>query len=70
MTDRLKGCNVVFDRDIRDDDVEPLLNAIRMMKGVLSVSPERATADDWMIRSRVKREFIEKLYNLIDEINK
>jgi hypothetical protein len=35
MTDRLKGCVVTFDQDLRTDDAEAILNAIRMVKGVL-----------------------------------
>lgn len=39
MTDRYKGCTVVFDHEIREDDAEHLLNAIRMIKGVKAVEP-------------------------------
>lgn len=37
MTDRLTGCRVVFDQDIREDDAEHILNAIRMIRGVAGV---------------------------------
>jgi hypothetical protein len=33
MSDRLKGCIVSFDHDIREDDAEFYLNAIRAIKG-------------------------------------
>ena len=52
MTDRLKGVLVTFDRDIREDDAEPLLNAIKMIRGVLEVKPYIAGAEDHMCYHR------------------
>ncbi|HUT90116.1 MAG TPA: hypothetical protein VMY37_11505 [Thermoguttaceae bacterium] len=65
MTDRLKGCVVVFDEDIREDDAEPLMAAIAQLRGVLSIQPSIRTADDWMIRERVRRELTEKLCEVL-----
>jgi len=58
MTDRVKGCYVSFTRDIRDDDVEPLLQAIRMIRYVAGVKIENQVTDpdDYMARSRVAHE--------------
>jgi hypothetical protein len=39
MTDRLKGFVVVLEEDLPEDDAEPVLSAIRMVKGVVSVKP-------------------------------
>lgn len=66
MTDRLKGCWVAFDRDIRDDDAEPLIAAIQQMRGVLAVEPSIMTPDDWMARERVRRELTDKLYQALE----
>ena len=55
MTDRLKGVWVAFERDIRTDDVEPLIEAIKCLRGVLAVEPSIATlyppdafCDEWI----------------------
>lgn len=40
MTDRLLGVWVAFEKDIRVDDVKPLIAAIKQMKGVLAVKQE------------------------------
>ena len=37
MTDRIRTLVVVLDRDMRDDDVEHVVSAIRMMRRVSSV---------------------------------
>lgn len=66
MTDRINAFTVVLDHDIRDDDVEPLLTAIRMLRGVLSVTPHVADHTAHVVRERVNHEWINKLYNLID----
>jgi hypothetical protein len=46
MTDRIKGFTVALDRDYRDDDVEVIANAIRMIKGVVAVEPSIVGTDD------------------------
>jgi hypothetical protein len=52
MTDRLKGVLVTFDREIRDDDAEPLLAAIAMIKGVRRVKPYVCGMEDYMTYER------------------
>lgn len=39
MTDRLNAVIVVFDTPIRDDDAQPIIDAIRQLRGVLTVAP-------------------------------
>ena len=58
MTDNVKGCYVSFDRDYRIDDVQPILNAIHMVKHVSGVEVENHVTDpdDWMARERVAHE--------------
>ena len=38
MTDRYNALTVVMEKDMRDDDAEALIAAIRQLRGVLSVS--------------------------------
>lgn len=65
MTDRLKGCTVVFENDIRTDDAEVLINSIRMLRGVLSVETNVSDTDDWMNRERIKHELTRKLWEVL-----
>ena len=37
MTDRIHALTVTLDADVREDDVEPIVNAIRQIRHVLSV---------------------------------
>ena len=68
MTDRYKGAVVVFERDIREDDAKCLLDALKMIKGVSSVSPSLSSMDDYMNRSRVRSEIMGKVYDALDPI--
>lgn len=45
MTTRHSGYLVVLADDIRDDDAEATLNALRMVRGVVAVQPHETTAD-------------------------
>jgi hypothetical protein len=65
MTDRIKGCTVVFDKSIRADEVGAVLNAIRMIKGVLDVKPSIDTSDDWMNRTQVRNELGKKIMQVL-----
>lgn len=71
MTDRYNAIIVVLDRDIRDDDAEPLLNAIRMMRGVASVEPQvSGYSADYAARRRLALELEAKISALIADILK
>lgn len=67
MTDRLRGVVVTFGQDIRVDDAEAILSAIRMIKGVVDVQPVVATYEGDMAEARVNQQWREKLYALIRE---
>lgn len=67
MTDRVKGFTVVLDKDFRIDDVEVIQNAIAMIKGVNSVEPIIASADDFVVAQRTKSEITKKLLKFIRE---
>ena len=64
MTERLKGCWVAFDRDIREDDVQPIVDAISMIKGVIAVECSTDEPADWMARQRIKNELLDKIINV------
>lgn len=68
MTDRLKGVIVTFERDIREDDAEAVLNAIRMIKGVLSVKPLVADVDFHIAEERVRQELTKKLWDVLHPV--
>ena len=65
MTDRLKGFVVILESDLRSDDAEDTINAIKQIKGVLSVDPIPHKIDDYLIYQRVKRELIDKLWEVL-----
>jgi hypothetical protein len=67
MTDRINGCIVYFERDIHEDDVQPYIDAIKMIKGVLRVKPHAATWDDEIGERRAKLKLQEKLWNVVKD---
>lgn len=70
MTDRFNGCTVVFGRDIRGDDVEAVLTALRMVKGVLEVIPNVSECNDDIVMTRTKRLLVDRMYDLIGDFMK
>ena len=66
MTDRFKSLLVSLDKDIREDDAESLLNAIRMLKGVLHVQGNISDAlEDSTIAMRERHRLEKKLWEAI-----
>lgn len=70
MTDRVNGCWVAFDRDIRTDDVEAVTRAIRMLKCVAAVEVADCVTDpaDWRAKQQVRSELNDVLRVAISTI--
>ena len=67
MTDKFSTLTVVLERDIRDDDAELLLNAIRHIKGVLRVKGDVTDPSEYMAYERAKNELRLKLFSSLQD---
>lgn len=65
MTDRYNALTIVLEKDIRDDDAEALLSAIRQLRGVLSVSGNVADLGSHLAQERARRDLGEKLWRVL-----
>lgn len=65
MTDRLKGVLVTFQHDIRVDDAEAVISAIKMVKGVIAVDPVPSNIETHMAETRVRLELGGKIWNVL-----
>jgi hypothetical protein len=65
MTDRHAGYIVVLERDIREDDAEHVINALRMTKGVLIVEPIVTDTELHIAESRALAAWREKLHDVL-----
>lgn len=68
MTDRIKGFIVTLDADMRDDDSEAILMALRMVKRVADVRPIASDGREMVTEIRQAQKFREMLYDLIDKL--
>lgn len=66
MTDRVKGFLVILDKDMREDDAEAVLTALRMTKHVLSVKEVKSEHyDDMVAEERIRRDLTNKLWAVL-----
>jgi len=65
MTDRYHALTVILEKDIRSDDAESLISAIKMIKGVLNVKPRISDATTWMAEERARMELGKKLLDIL-----
>jgi hypothetical protein len=69
MTDRHMGYVVTLDENIREDDSEHVLNALRMVRGVASVTPVTADYEADVIAARRRDDqWHSELMDLIQRI--
>lgn len=62
MTDRISGLVCVLEDDARDTDLEPLISAIAMLRGVLDVKPITSRPGlEFVLKQRLKAELRERL---------
>jgi hypothetical protein len=66
MTDRLHSLTVILETDMRDDDCEPLMDAIRRLRGVLKVEPRGVSDGDFYVALiRAKNEIRDKIFKVL-----
>ena len=65
MTDRVKGLMVSLMKDIRVDDVQKVIDAIKMVRGVGDVDFVIADHEDWMNRTRIRHELSDKIMDVL-----
>lgn len=70
MTDRYNALTVALSKDIRDDDAEQIINAIKALRGVENVTGHIVDTDSYVAESRVKYEVVRKLLDFAKEIQK
>ncbi len=68
MADRIKGLTVSLTHDIRDDDCQSIIDAIKMIKGVEEVETHIADAVDWIARKQVKGQLREIISEWFDAL--
>ena len=69
MTDRHAGYIVTLENDIREDDAEYIINALLMVKGVISVRPIVSDVELMVAKDRVDLQWREKLHQLLHDSN-
>jgi hypothetical protein len=65
MTDRYYALTVILERDIKEGDAEPILNAIKMIKGVRAVKGNIADPSTWMAEERARFDLEKKLLEVV-----
>ncbi len=65
MTDRIHALTVVLDRPVRDDDVQPVIDAIKQLRHVIEVVPAVANIDTWAAEDRAIHHITTEILKLL-----
>lgn len=66
MTDRVQALTVILDKPMRDDDVEHLVNAIRMMRNVKSVENVIWESHDALVEMRTAQDLRRRVLKYVE----
>ena len=69
MTDRINALVVILEEPTRDDDVESLINAIRLLRNVHSVHTNTLCTSDFIAEQKVKSEMQQKLLDIVKSLS-
>ena len=64
MTDRVNRIVVALERDVREDDVAGLVEAIKHLRGVVDATAKVVSPEAWAVEARVRVEIQEKVFNV------
>jgi hypothetical protein len=67
MTDRHAAYIVTLEHDIRDDDAQQLIQALSLLRGVVSVEPVPADPIEHIAQSRARSVMRRKLWEALEE---
>jgi hypothetical protein len=67
MADRYNAFIVILEGDIRDENAQRTIEAIKHIKGVLDVKPHVASFEDSIAHARVRQELITKIWKVVEE---
>jgi hypothetical protein len=65
MTDRFSGLLVILDHDIRDDDAQPIVDAIKQMRGVCDVRGHIGGATVAIAEERARQDLVKQLWSVL-----
>ncbi len=67
MTDRYSGYVVILEDNIRDDDAQDTINAIKQIKGVLDVTPIVSDFATMIAEKRARIGLLQKMITIIND---
>jgi hypothetical protein len=70
MTDRVHALTVVLEKEIREDDIQALIDAIKMMRCVLDVQTHVTDIDFYTAREQARAHLTKQLWNVLHPDNK
>lgn len=65
MTDRLNGVFVTFVEDIREDDANRIIDAIRLIQGVIDVKGNVTNGTEWVANARAREKLRRALWEIL-----
>lgn len=69
MSDRTNKLLVLLEEDMRIDDCEPLVNAIKSLKGVMDVTPDVLdNTSEYLAYQRARNRIAKKIYEFLKEL--
>ena len=70
MSNSYKSLTVALDDDYHAEDIEALMQSIRLFRGVADVTMQPVSPEDWCARMRVRSDVQVKLFDALRNVFK
>lgn len=67
MTDRIVSLTVVLEKEVREDDCQAIIDAVKMIKGVGHVTAEVGDVEFYTARAQATIELWKRISELFEE---
>lgn len=65
MTDRINSITLILGKDVREDDLKPMIDMLHMLKGVIKVEQNVSDPSFHVARERAKCELRQKILDTL-----
>jgi len=66
MSDRLNSLTVVLEKEMKTEDAELIINAIKMIRGVANIIPGVATSENQIAKEMARLDLIKGIYKVLN----
>jgi hypothetical protein len=66
MSDHYNSLTVVLEKEMTQEEIEPIMNAIEMIKGVITTNVSPMCSENYIQKEMARHDLIKKIYTVLN----